>query len=1145
MNMKQQPQTNKQHTVFCISEGPYAGIYFSWNECYCHVRQAPHSIHGFANLSQAQAFMNRQPHLVAPPSSQWYTRERNPILYATTMSPSIVGTRTNQKSKRVDIVEILDEEDDGEEQVEDEIVEFEDDDDDENDATMETGTMLDTTSRTTNTTNDTRSPSKRQRLDRLPVFANTTTPNQVPSMMLQPSSTSSMMMMEPTSVTSSTPSSSLPITPPSATAIPPPPLMVSSSAIPSAVPSTVPSSAVVLPSTVSSSSIPVAPPPPVPSATVSSSSVRVPAEPKEVDPFFQPASAKPPLQKQPPPPTTTRATTRKKTPSPNRTSDSSSEDSTPPLHLLDTQQRRALQAFQEGHNIFLTGVAGTGKSYVTQLLFQLATKRYGEHRVGLAAPTGMAAVQLANAQTIHTLFGLSIPSKASDFNKIRKEVKQRVACMDCCILDEIGMVPAELLDWLDVTLRKIRRVQDKVFGGMQLIWVGDFCQLGPVPGSIRLHQQTPYPPDHPSADCWMNLHECTAVAFQSAAWRQAKLVPVHLKTVYRQQGKGFHEESGTLDLRDGAFFVRALQDIRQQRPTTERVQQFVQACSTPLQERHQVDLPPGLLPTCLYTTNFNADRENAECLARLQTPSKVFVAIDSVHVHPEVPISQRKYVYTQLERNTFFQQCLAVKHLELKVGAQVMLLQNHPVDKRLVNGSRGVVQSFRLCPKIQLRNSNQEQFLGPDEYESDFWVIEDQYNSTSSSSSSSQATTTQEDKGQKGTTTNHPQDTVSSPSRGGRSAPPTPGTPSRPDPPGILSSESPLAWRSPPPTPASPTRNTSTSTSTHPTPPTPPPHNVAWKDLKYGMQLCDNKGCHWKIVSFGKFPWVEFVGNGNDEDAPVSKEDEDMENDMPFRKRRSRPAQLILPTTHERTMFRQGDCRRLQLPLRLSWALTVHKAQGCSLDWLICDLAGCFASGQAYVALSRARSMAGLQIRNFQPKSVKTDPLVDAFYQALAEEEEEYDKIAATPAAMRIQHPTTTDEKTTTTKGRRGRQQTRHNNAPKNHSQIHLSKLQRPTNGPLESFLEHQAGLWWYPLLDHPEWLAMFRNTGNPNATYYSKQFREWVANYEPDKDYSGWRGYPGQPNPRSTMMTTTATTPKKTVIVDGWYVEEDVVKKS
>jgi hypothetical protein len=88
-------------------------------------------------------------------------------------------------------------------------------------------------------------------------------------------------------------------------------------------------------------------------------------------------------------------------------------------------------------------------------------------------------------------------------------------------------------------------------------------------------------------------------------------------------------------------------------------------------------------------------------------------------------------------------------------------------------------------------------------------------------------------------------------------------------------------------------------------------------------------------------------------------------------------------STHEAGV---GDVVTIQLPLKLAWALTVHKSQGMSIDRLIVDMRGTFEAGQAYVALSRARSAEGLEVRGFSPHAVFSNPAVDAFEALLAEQ---------------------------------------------------------------------------------------------------------------------------------------------------------------
>lgn len=91
---------------------------------------------------------------------------------------------------------------------------------------------------------------------------------------------------------------------------------------------------------------------------------------------------------------------------------------------------------------------------------------------------------------------------------------------------------------------------------------------------------------------------------------------------------------------------------------------------------------------------------------------------------------------------------------------------------------------------------------------------------------------------------------------------------------------------------------------------------------------------------------------------------------------------ICVPLKFECHVFRVGTAYRQQLPLRLAWALTVHKSQGQTLDKVTVDLTGTFETGQAYVALSRARNCEGLQVKGFNMKVVKTDQEV-LFYSNL------------------------------------------------------------------------------------------------------------------------------------------------------------------
>lgn len=330
--------------------------------------------------------------------------------------------------------------------------------------------------------------------------------------------------------------------------------------------------------------------------------------------------------------------------------------------------------------------------------------------------------------------------------------------------------------------------------------------------------------------------DCRLFAPKTPNDREANFHHVHLRKVYRQKNRDFQ---------------LALMDIREAKAESRRVKNLVDTCCTPLENREGLEIPAGIKPTILYCTNQNVDRENSVNLAKLTDKGKTFTATDSTSVSIDVNEGSRSTVDAMLTKNSFFKDCSAAKEVHLKVGAQVMLLQNLDLQKGLVNGSRGVVEAFKLVPVVKDILHGQERLIGPDDMDK------------------------------------------------------FPG--------------------------------------------------CRFEDLKFN-QKTDFEGKIWRICRMDRYPLVRFVNN-------ISK--------------------IIVPHTFERTLYRQGRCQREQIPLRLAWALTIHKSQGATLDFVVCDLQGCFTSGQAYVALSRARSMMGLQIRNFSSKNVTADPLVEAFYDAL------------------------------------------------------------------------------------------------------------------------------------------------------------------
>ena len=196
------------------------------------------------------------------------------------------------------------------------------------------------------------------------------------------------------------------------------------------------------------------------------------------------------------------------------------------------------------------------------------------------------------------------------------------------------------------------------------------------------------------------LNTCVAYPFQTVFWREADFHHVHLRQVYRQKNKDFQ---------------LALLDIRSGNGTSQRVKNLVTTCSFALDDRPDLEIPSGIKPTILYCTNRNVDRENYDNLAKLQGQGKTFKARDSTSLSGEVSQAGQDTVIRLLSRNTFFNDCPAGRSIVLKIGAQVMLLQNLDLKKGLVNGSRGVVESFKLVPVVKSIINGEEELIGPND----------------------------------------------------------------------------------------------------------------------------------------------------------------------------------------------------------------------------------------------------------------------------------------------------------------------------------------------------------------------------------------------------------------------------------------------
>ena len=327
--------------------------------------------------------------------------------------------------------------------------------------------------------------------------------------------------------------------------------------------------------------------------------------------------------------------------------------------MLTSDQERALQAVQSGRNIFLTGSAGTGKSYVLRHLIAALKRRHGNNAVHVTASTGAAAV-LIGGTTLHAFAGIGLGKedaaalvKRVYANKLTSARWQRARAL---IIDEVSMIDCDLFDKMDYIARQLK-TPGRPFGGLQLIVCGDFFQLPPVSGSSATGPKR--------------------FAFQSEAWKQAVQETVELKRVMRQG-----EEK----------FVRVLNELRWGKVSAASSAALL-SCQHQARSAQWAD---GVELTKLYPYNVNVRAENEKRLQSLPGDVVTFTAEDA--------IKGRAGSLNRLD-------ALGVeKTLQLKIGAQVMCLKNLDVASGLVNGARGVVVGMaanttsgagKLWPKVQ------------------------------------------------------------------------------------------------------------------------------------------------------------------------------------------------------------------------------------------------------------------------------------------------------------------------------------------------------------------------------------------------------------------------------------------------------------
>lgn len=288
-------------------------------------------------------------------------------------------------------------------------------------------------------------------------------------------------------------------------------------------------------------------------------------------------------------------------------------------------------------SLFLTGKAGTGKT-----TFLREVVRYTKKKCIVLAPTGIAAVN-AGAMTIHSFFqfGLGpfvqgVIEPKSDF-RINKSKLELIRHLQLLIIDEVSMVRADLMDHIDVELRRIRR-NSKPFGGVQLLMIGDLQQLPPIA--------------HGGEDELLRQYYKTLYFFSSAALKSMKYSCIELKNVYRQTDR---------------HFIDILNHARN--------------CTLTSQDISDLN--------ARYIPGFSPKPEDG--YIRLMTHNR---QVDYVNETELEKLDSKPYTFVAAVTGTFPEESYpTADSLTLKKGAQVMFIKNDP-ERRFINGTLGEVKSI-------------------------------------------------------------------------------------------------------------------------------------------------------------------------------------------------------------------------------------------------------------------------------------------------------------------------------------------------------------------------------------------------------------------------------------------------------------------
>lgn len=326
-------------------------------------------------------------------------------------------------------------------------------------------------------------------------------------------------------------------------------------------------------------------------------------------------------------------------------------------------QDQALKIMKTGVNVYLTGSAGSGKTYLLNQYISYLSRH--DIACAVTASTGIAATHM-NGMTIHSWSGIGIKNYIDEkgFQQLedKKYLWKRFEKARVLIIDEISMLHASQLDMIEKVCRRFKR-NNKPFGGLQIILSGDFFQLPPI---IKQNETNE-----------------SGMIFNSNSWQVLNPAVCYIDEQHRQEDN---------------VLIEILNTIRENRIEEKHLNL--------LNERVGAQLKSGVKATKLYTHNINVDDINDVELSLIEKEERV-LNMTSNGPEPLVELLKKS--------------CLAHEKLKLKIGAEIMCIKNN-FEAGYVNGSRGKIIDFEGetgNPIIELYNGRKIS-LKPE-----LWAIEE------------------------------------------------------------------------------------------------------------------------------------------------------------------------------------------------------------------------------------------------------------------------------------------------------------------------------------------------------------------------------------------------------------------------------------